>query len=162
MQMVLLPARINDCCFKSEANLKANYLCHNCLSVILKQLLCKRYCNLPFLPTLSIFNRYLSAVSLPAIKFSLNLASGVSFVLSLSLCVSSRSLVVSFRCLLHFLLFPKSLPRVQYLGSSHRHLQSVLHDPWHPLCHLLFREGQGLPAPARWDVLRLRRSDVAV
>lgn len=56
--------------------------------------------------------------------------------------------------------FP-SLLRVQYLSGSHRHLQSFLHDPGHPLCHLLFREGAGLPAPTRWDVLCLRRSDVA-
>lgn len=110
MQMVLLPARINDCCFKSEANLKANYLCHNCLSVILKQLLCKRYCNLPFLPTLSIFNRYLSAVSLPAIKFSLNLASGVSFVLSLSLRLLSLA-----RC---FLSLSASLPPLSQISPQ--------------------------------------------
>lgn len=53
------------------------------------------------------------------------------------------------------------LSRVQHLSSSHRHLQSVLHDPGHSVCHLLLREGPRLLAPACWDVLCFCRSDGA-
>lgn len=95
------------------------------------------------------------AVSPPAIMFS----SPHCF----SFCLLSPSLfpfTVSFTSLLISFLFSLPLPRVQYLSSSHCHLQSVLHDPGLPLCHLFFREGAWLPAPACWDVLRLCRSDM--
>lgn len=63
------------------------------------------------------------------------------------------------------LIFPPlrspSHSRVQHLSGSDRHLQPFLYDPGHPLRHLLLWEGSGLPAAARRDVFRLRRSEVA-
>lgn len=58
------------------------------------------------------------------------------------------------------LIFFFSFCRVQYLSSSHCHLQSVLHDPGHPVCNLLLWERAGLSAPACWDVFCLCRSAI--
>ena len=91
MQMALLPVWINDCCFSSEANLKANHLCHNLPecnieTIIMETILQPPLLFLRTLCSLHLFSSLSQMLSPPRFSFFslLNLAvSLASFLFSL-------------------------------------------------------------------------------